>query len=411
MNIIIINDLKYFAESIWRIKKSDNRTDIMDELLPLPKEKKHNWSNKKNFIDNLERFNESISCNSNKNHTIKDIFELCKNGEKVRKQMDKQNGTYIKYTKSIDCQICGKKNVANGIYNHKDMIWEDSLSHYIREHNIKPSNDFIEYIYFKITSMRLCQKKKMNISGRLVKNKNLSSFMYYVKLEANQIMIMDALMYHGGYTKKYTDDTGNIFRYSEHSGLLDFNGRFLDTIVVSGNTSRTDTDDDDIFLPNNICEAIKYEYLFHTHPPTPKPGGRVEEGILLELPSIGDILHFIDHHNGGKTIGSLVMAPEGLYNIRRCDLKKGKINIDEDKMYKEFNVVFDKIQKKMIKKYNSEFKTEYFYSVISQDMEPIDTLNKALNKFQINIDFFTRKKDKRGKWVVDDIYLPIYSCK
>ena len=44
-------------------------------------------------------------------------------------------------------------------------------------------------------------------------------------------------------------------------------------------------------------DASFYQYLFHTHPPTPKPGGRAGEGIVYEFPSIGDILHFIDHFN------------------------------------------------------------------------------------------------------------------
>ena len=69
-------------------------------------------------------------------------------------------------------------------------------------------------------------------------------------------------------------------------------------------------------MPNNVEDMFNYEYIFHTHPPTPRPGGRVNVGIVYELPSIGDVLHFIDHFNDGKISGSIVITSEGIYNIR-----------------------------------------------------------------------------------------------
>ena len=235
-----------------------------------------------------------------------------------------------------------------------------------------------------------------------------SKELYYVKLKSNQIMIMDALMYHGGYTKKYVDAKTNNFRYSEHAGLLDFEGRFLDKVIVSGHTNRVDKGDDDIYLPSNMREALKYEYLFHTHPPTPKPGGRSNDGILFEFPSIGDILHFIDHCNDGKTIGSLVVAPEGMYNIRKLHVDAKKIKLDEDLMFKQVNKGYSSIQEEALTKYGTDFSTYDFYSKISQDLTYINKLNKILNIFKLHIDFFPRRRDNKGKWIIDNIYLPIY---
>ena len=64
-----------------------------------------------------------------------------------------------------------------------------------------------------------------------------------------------------------------------------------------GNTNRVDKGDSEIYMPNNVDDMYNYEYMFHTHPPTPKPGGRADVGIMYELPSIGDLLHFIDDNS------------------------------------------------------------------------------------------------------------------
>jgi hypothetical protein len=136
-----------------------------------------------------------------------------------------------------------------------------------------------------------------------------------IKISKNQLRILDALMIDGGYDKKYFDKK-NKLRFSEHAGLLDFSNNGLDKIVVSGKTERVDRDDHSILLPANMIEAYDYEYIFHTHPPTPRPGGRANVGVLYEFPSISDIFHFMDHYNNGVVQGSIIIAPEGIYIIR-----------------------------------------------------------------------------------------------
>ena len=221
-------------------------------------------------------------------------------------------------------------------------------------------------------------------------------------------MIIDALMKHGGYNKKYYDmKNSNIARYSEHAGFLDVRNRIIYNIVVSGNTLRVDRGDEEIFLPMNTPDAFKYEYIFHTHPPTPKPGGRSEFGILYEFPSLGDIFHFIDHTNDGNVIGSLVMTSEGLYNIRKNIMSDNKINIDEELFYVTMKKTFRELQRESIKKYGTNFSTYKFYSTIAQNRTYIDDANKILNKFGLHIDFFPRKKDFKGSWIVDTVYIPI----
>ena len=45
-----------------------------------------------------------------------------------------------------NCILCDKKNINDNYYISNDILWEDSLYHYIKEHKIKPSNEFIDYI-------------------------------------------------------------------------------------------------------------------------------------------------------------------------------------------------------------------------------------------------------------------------
>ena len=79
------------------------------------------------------------------------------------------------------------------------------------------------------------------------------------------------------------------------------------------------------YLPGDMPEAYEYSFIFHTHPPEKGgPGSRAPYGILYEFPSSSDLLHFIEHYNNGITIGSLVMTPEGLYNIRKHKLDSKK---------------------------------------------------------------------------------------
>jgi hypothetical protein len=413
MNVFIINSKTYYLESIWNNKK-ESITDTNNKKLIYPHAEKFSWTNKENFIEILK---EIMNClNSHKTNTqvvkgnvYKNMLKLSNVIKKPINEIFTQcpNKYFLEYRTPQKCLICGEKNISKGLYLFANHMWEDSLIHYMDKHNIEPSVNFMEYIYIKAVgnSRAMCENGVLKLKCGI--NKKVDNDIYYVKLDSNQIMIMDALMYHGGYTKKYSEKNSDKYRYSEHSGILNFNDNALDTIIVFGNTTRIDTGDDDIYLPRNMKESEKYEYLFHTHPPTPKPGGRAVDGIPLELPSIGDIIHFMDHFNYGKTIGSIVVAPEGMYNIRKLNFDPGNITIDEDKLFTKINKVSRSVQAKVLKKYGKKFTTSTFYSKISQDTSFIKEVNLALKEFNMYIDFFPRRQDGRGKWIIDDIYLPI----
>jgi hypothetical protein len=236
----------------------------------------------------------------------------------------------------------------------------------------------------------------------------------YYKINRNQLLILDALLYDGGMTKKYLDSHKNI-RYSEHAGLLDFDSKKLERIIVSGKTTREDTDDIDILLPHDLPDMPDYEYIFHTHPPTPHPGGRVTQGILYEFPSISDLFHFIYYFNEGFIQGSIVVTAEGLYIIKpKVPLdKKIIIPKNTNKIEKQLTSEQFEIQNEAIIKYGTKFDNNIFFKKIAQDKLYINKFNLILKKYfdnQIVIKYIPREYDiKIDQWIIKKLYLRIRS--
>ncbi len=376
-NVLIQNNHEYRLEKVWRKKKNDYTHDSKGNLYPYPIPGTP-WADKKTFIDRLTLLNQFLD--------LKKKYQL--------------------YDEPIDCLICKKKNVTTKLYKYDDTMWQDGIIHYMEKHNIEPSLQFKQLIYNSHLFRQIKRINKNDKSNRMILEKIKQYDKEYVMIERNQMLILDALLIHGGYTKRYVGENDNEpSRYSEHAGLLDFEGTFLSKIVVSGATNRVESGDDEIYLPFGMDDMLEYEYIFHTHPPTPKPGGRAVSGILYEFPSIGDIYHFIDHHNDGNVIGSLVVTAEGLYNIRKMNNDANNINVDEDELYKAYYRTFNKTQRDAIYKYGINFNAHKFYANIAQDTSYIEAMNNTLNKYNINIDFYPRKRDKTGKWFIDTVFL------
>lgn len=368
MNVEMINGRIYYLEGFVKKRSKDYNGNKYPSRL-----KRQRWGGRDNFLYKLK--------------VVESYLFYNKKYKKVK-------------TKS--CTICEKNNTTK-IYILDNITWEDGYRHYIKHHGVKPSDQFIKKItnYSPIKIDNTKHTLKMGTTTYSIGN------LEYVKLKRNQIMIIDALMIHGGYAQKYYDKNEDTYRHSEHQGLLDFNKDGLEKVIVSANTTRVDKNDASIFLPINMKDAPDYEIVFHTHPATPKPGGRVNIGILYEFPSLGDIYHFMDHYNFGATQSSLVITPEGLYNIRKLRNDSKKIKIDENKLKKEYLGTLRKAQENSIKKYGTKFSTNKFYSVIANDTTYIKELNNVLNKYGLHIDFFPRIKDRKGQWIIDTVYIPL----
>jgi hypothetical protein len=229
----------------------------------------------------------------------------------------------------------------------------------------------------------------------------------YIKIKRNQLLILDALLGDGG-NKIYKGKNKKYF-YSEHFGMLDFNNKGLDKLIISAKSERIDDDDEDIYFPGDVKEAFEYEFIFHTHPPTAGLT-RVKDGILYEFPSIHDIYHFSDLYNKGKTQGSIIVAPEGLYIICTKDNKKVKYTKSE----KVFNMMINKlleIQDLAINEYGVNINADLYYKKIIQNKKYIKMYNEMINKFfsdKIKIKYIARKYDEKiKKWYLPSFYISL----
>jgi len=299
--------------------------------------------------------------------------------------------------KKNKCNICNK--LFNNIYDYDNkLIIKESAIHQLISHYQININ-----LYEKISKIEipLC-----NIIYNLINTNNLS--------------IIDGL-YEEGSKKIYIENKKNIFnskinRFSEHSGLLYFNNNKLDKITIL-NESRVGKGDPLIYLPHNNLEALLVDYLFHTHPKTPFIGSRSIDGIIYEFPSISDLLHFIEHHNSGKLLGSIIITPEGIYIIHKLNFDREKIKIDYDLFLNEIEEVYTKSFRSILENYknfkeilpNKKSKLNFFYNKIANNFEYITFINNCLTKYDIYIDYFPRikLKDKDFVWIFPNIYLPI----
>jgi len=386
MNILVKYGKINHYESVWRdtskIKKSDY--DHHEKPFPYPTQRKGKIKNARKFLNRLQSIQDELD---------------------ARKQ-------YRKYNKKKKDVITGKRGVTKKRYKVFNVHWEDSLVYYINAHRVKPTNEFVKFI----NRVHLDKWDKFQL-GDTLKDKDIiiefPSVVFkmdrkrYVQLTKNQLMIMDALMKDGGNDKTYFDNEGQM-RYSEHSGLLDFNNTGLEKILINSKTGISDDEDYTILLPENMIETYDYEYLFHTHPPTPLPGSRAKTGTLYEFPSVDDIIHFVEHYNSGITQGSIVVAPEGIYVIKSHNVKRGEQILihDDEEVFDEMREEFFLIQNRAIAKYGTKFSRNKFFSKIAQDKSYIGAFNNFLKNYHLKIYYKPRTKHN-GRWILDEIYLPV----
>lgn len=237
----------------------------------------------------------------------------------------------------------------------------------------------------------------------LIKNKKR-----VIKLNRNNLFVLDTLM-NDGSQKKFLDSHKKK-RFSEYSGFIDIFKSKVIKLVVNTSQGREDKDDTTILLPNDPPDIKNYEYIFHTHPPTPFIGSRIPQGILYEFPSIADLYHFSYYHNNGLALGSIIMTPEGLYIIYATDqYKHTKITYPKREDGEMLEKIQFKIQDLAIKKYHEKFSIEYFYSTISQDRLYYKMFKKAVGKYfknQITLSYIPRRYDETiGKWIIESLSL------
>ena len=311
-----------------------------------------------------------------------------------------------KNTRKNKCPICNVQFQNYFIYKKKSSKIKlyDYQLHLLQIHNV------INTILYKT----IC-------------NININDGINWCLFNTNSINVVDAL-YEIGSNQIYGDKNNIIqkskkLRFSEHSGFINIQNNKVSDITIL-NDLRVDKSDPYIYLPNNTLEALKVNYLFHTHPKTPYIGSRIKNGIIYEFPSVSDILHFIEHHNNGKLLGSIIITPEGIYIIRKNHFDRSHIKIDydifidklEDTLINCYEFSLSKYSyidyKKHIVNGNINIPENIFYNDIAINYNYINLINDELQKYNLFIDYYTRillNNDifNVNRWIFPDIYLPI----
>ena len=209
---------------------------------------------------------------------------------------------------------------------------------------------------------------------------------------------------HDGGQQKYAHSNNNTnLKYSEHGGLLDFDKHGLERIIVTTH-KESDKADPEIYFPVVTDDAEDYEFMYHTHPPTPNPGSRSKIGIVYEIPSLSDIETFIITYMEGKTQGSIIVAPEGFYVIRALKKKLNPENYQLNELM--HNIMY--MNYKFAEKYKFNVTVDIFYNKIITNTKLQRKLTQLTEKYtdgEVTIDYFKRKKDSTGNWTLKKLKL------
>jgi hypothetical protein len=284
------------------------------------------------------------------------------------------------------------------IYRIRDVYWSDNIVDRMKNH-LYPSMFFIGFINHLIVINSI-------ILNPLIRTTVLAEF-HDIMLNRNQLLIIDALMINGS---KPVYPSNDKYIYSEHSGAIKISNYTVTQIIISAQTNRISPGDSNIYLPVHMPNDMEFEYIFHTHPNNSFPGARIKDGILYEFPSANDIYNFMNHYNGGNTLGSLIVAPEGMYLIRPYAYGKVKYRISK-RAHKSLAKYISDLEIKAIRALKNLLEGltyEVFYNIVAMNFDAINSLNGHLKSSNIYIEYYPRTWNHDIKsWVLNPIYLKI----
>jgi len=300
-----------------------------------------------------------------------------------------------------ECDKCKIKK----FYKLGNIVWANSIKHKIEHHKSYPSEYFIKIILAMVIFANHIINPPIQILPKYI------SYYSYIPLHYNKLLIIDALMFQGS-QRRYLVPSDNKFGqekfiYSEHSGAISIKNKSVDNIIVSAETNRMETNDENIYLPTNTEILGAYDYIFHTHPNTSTYGGRMNEGIIYEFPSANDLFNFIKYHNDGKAQASIVVAPEGIYVIRPIKYQKlFNINLELFYYLRKFILKLEKIAMKKFKYLVHKISDpNIFHNTVGSDFTCIKLYNKFIESANLFIEYYPRIK-KNNEWSLRQINLP-----
>lgn len=304
--------------------------------------------------------------------------------------------TFIENNINI-CPICGYEDKEKKIYYnlHYYICWGSLTYHMIKEHNFKPHDHLIDLLI------------------------SLSTVQYF-KIDRNDLIFFEGLMNTGGkqrkfkYSeKKYNQDKldydkKRLYVYSEYSGFLDVKCQptycELDNIITL--SKGRVFDGEEIFTMFYLDKRMKTkQYMFHTHPPTPNAGSRIQtDHLVYEIPSPQDINKFARIKKQYSQVeGSIIFASEGIYVIMAKDRKKPIYDFNLDDF--DHKAYINSIESSY-NKYGFINNETDFYKYVLYDFSHVKVLNKIIDKYNLKISYYPKELNHENKYVYGKIFLP-----
>lgn len=289
-----------------------------------------------------------------------------------------------------------------------NIIWPNILRILIKKYSKYPSEYFIKNI------LNLVIINDYIINPPPIINENNYTNIKFITFHYNKLLIIDALMKQGSYQRYInSDENGNIkYLYSEHSGVINIKNNEIDSIIVSTETNRIDNNDSDIYLPQNIEMFKNHKYLFHTHPNANLYGGRINDGILYELPSVNDLLNYSKYYNNNSVLASIIVSPEGMYVIRSINYNK-KISIPNNmidlinrRIIEIESIAISKLKNK-ISNFDILHDEDVFNELVGNDFDSIKLFNNYVKQFNIFVEYYPRIK-RNNEWCLRQMTLINY---
>jgi hypothetical protein len=357
MNIIKIRDEYVKFEAYW---KTDNKKkDDENNNLKSPKECKTQWEGQESFIKKLAEVQ----------NTFKTITIYEKYGPKY-------------------CLIDGIVDINTKTYKLHNVYWSDSLFHYVNMHNVKPTQEFIDFI--------------VNYES----SEGFTSFNVEFDLSINHLSILDSLVKYG--FKENVLKNKEEHKIMKHTGLLRYGKKGIEYITINTIFNDSFNRSEQIYEQfERILDQDRNHALFCTIPYI-DPYKIVKKDSYLNYPKIKDLYIFIFFYEEYRMYDYFIFATEGYYIIQTKNSEKFVLNINNTKkkkmlsIYKSSKYNLIKKHQKKIKKIKKKEIEEYYFSKIARDTEFIENINKFIKDLNIEIKYFPRVK-VNNKWVYNPI--------
>ena len=116
-----------------------------EKHFPMPEEFKGEWD-RDSFLCNLIELEDLLMS------TYQAVVDMYNDGDCRPYDRYQKSGVNVTESRGFSvCRVCGCAN-GSRTFVHGGFMWPDGFRHYIEEHNVKPSDEFIEMVGKKNTN-------------------------------------------------------------------------------------------------------------------------------------------------------------------------------------------------------------------------------------------------------------------